>query len=166
MIYPISTYIFKWHILTKLLASYIQYKYIFLKMYIHQTCARRAHRNPPTYIHPLLESCVYCLFIGPGSRSRRRSEQVRPYGLYIFIIPFLWTRPKYITKGILSSCSSLQLLMDLLIAGKILLFFSQRLMDLLKLIMCIALTHSTAFLTSPHCKKLKEQILCSNYNLI
>ena len=53
--------------------------------------------------------------------------------------------------------------MDLLIAGKILLFFSQRLMDLLKLIMYKPLTHSTAFLTSPHCKKLKEQILCSNY---
>lgn len=46
--------------------------------------------------------------------------------------------------------------MDLLIVGKILLFFSQRLMDLLKLIMYIALTHSTAFLTSPHCKKTQR----------
>ena len=98
----------------------------------------------------MLESCVYCLFIGPGSRSRRRSEQVRPYGLYIFIIPFLWTRPKYITKGILPSRSSLQLLMGLLITGKILLIFSQRLMDLSKLIMYIALPHTTAFLTSPY----------------
>ena len=114
----------------------------------------------------LLESCVYCLFIGPGSRSWRRSEQVRPYGLCIFIIPYLWTRPKYITKGILSSCSSLQLLMDLLIAGKILLFFSQRLMDLLKLIMYIALTHSTAFLTSPHCKNSKNRSCVQITNLI
>ena len=29
MIYPISTYIFKWHLFPKLLASYIQYKYIY-----------------------------------------------------------------------------------------------------------------------------------------
>ena len=63
---------------------------------------------------------------------------------------YIWTRPKCITKGILSSCSSLQLLKDLLIAGKILLIFTQRLMDLFKLIMYIALPHTTAFLTSPY----------------
>ena len=114
----------------------------------------------------LLESSEHCLFIGPGSRSWRRSEQVRPYGLCIFIIPYLWTRPKCITKGILSSCSSLQLLMDLLIAGKILLFFSQRLMDLLKLIMYIALSHSTAYLTSPYCENSKNRSCVQIANLI
>ena len=59
MIYPISTYIFKWHILPKLLASYIQYKYIFLKMYIPQTCTRRTHSNPATYIHPPSVGMIY-----------------------------------------------------------------------------------------------------------
>ena len=52
MIYPIPTYVFNWHILPKLLAAYIQYKYTFSKMYIPWPCARRAHRNPPAYIHP------------------------------------------------------------------------------------------------------------------
>ena len=59
MIYPISTYIFKWHILPKFLATYIQSKYIFLKMYIPQTCTRRAHRNPPTHIHPPSVGMLY-----------------------------------------------------------------------------------------------------------
>ena len=40
MIYPIPTYIFNGHIFPKLLAAYIQYKYIF-----QQHCGRRVHRN-------------------------------------------------------------------------------------------------------------------------
>jgi len=59
MIYPIPTYVFNWHILPKLLAAYIQYKYTFSKMYILQPCARRAHRNPPTYIHPPSVGIIY-----------------------------------------------------------------------------------------------------------
>ena len=56
---PISTYIFNCHILPQLLAAYIQSKYIFLKMYTPQPCARRAHRNPPTYIHPPSVGMIY-----------------------------------------------------------------------------------------------------------
>ena len=64
---------------------------------------------------------------------------------------YIWTRPKCITKGILPSRSSL------LIAGKILLIFTQRLMDLFKLIMYIALPHTTACLTSPYCENSKNK---------
>ena len=46
MIYPISTYIFKWHILPKLLASFIQYKYIFLKMCISPTLCPHGTQKP------------------------------------------------------------------------------------------------------------------------
>ena len=35
-----------------MLAEYIQYKYVSLKIYSAQPRALRAHRNPPTYIHP------------------------------------------------------------------------------------------------------------------
>ena len=42
-----------------MLAGYIQYNYIFLKMYIPQLCARRAHRNPPTYIYPQIVGMLY-----------------------------------------------------------------------------------------------------------
>ena len=31
----------------------------FSKMYIPQPCARRAHRNPPTYIHPTSVGMIY-----------------------------------------------------------------------------------------------------------
>merc|ERR1712088_569763 len=31
----------------------------FPKMYIPQPCARRAHRNPPTYIHPPIVGMIY-----------------------------------------------------------------------------------------------------------
>ena len=51
MIYPIPTYMFNWHIFSKLLAANIRYKYIFLKMYSPQPCTQRAQRNSPTYIH-------------------------------------------------------------------------------------------------------------------
>ena len=52
--YPIPTDIFNLHIyiLPKLFAAYIQHRYIFQNIYIPQPCARRAHRNYPTYIHP------------------------------------------------------------------------------------------------------------------
>ena len=45
--------------LPKLLASYIQYKYVFLKMLDPQPCAQRVHRNPPTYIHPPSVGMIY-----------------------------------------------------------------------------------------------------------
>ncbi len=46
MVYQISTYIFNCHIPTKLLASYIQYKHIFLKMLIPQPCALKGTQKP------------------------------------------------------------------------------------------------------------------------
>ena len=51
--------IYKIQVAYSLLASYILYKYTFLKMYIHQPCARRAHRNRPTYIHPPSVGMIY-----------------------------------------------------------------------------------------------------------
>ena len=36
----------------KMLAAFIYYKYIILKMYIPQPCAQRAHRKPSTDIYP------------------------------------------------------------------------------------------------------------------
>ena len=50
---------FKWLTVPKWLASYILYKYTFLKMYIPQPCAQRAHRNPATYIHPPSVGMIY-----------------------------------------------------------------------------------------------------------
>ena len=36
----------------QVLAWYIQCQHVYSKMYISHPCARRAHRNPTTYIHP------------------------------------------------------------------------------------------------------------------
>ena len=55
----LAWYIQYQHIFSKLLAANIRYKYIFLKMYIPQLCARRAHRNPPTYIYPPNVGMIY-----------------------------------------------------------------------------------------------------------
>ena len=43
----------------QMLAAYIQYKYIILKMYIPQPCAQSAHRNSSTYIHPPCVGMIY-----------------------------------------------------------------------------------------------------------
>ena len=60
MIYPTSTYIFNHnYILPKLLASYIQYKYTYSKLYIPLPCVRRAQRNHPTYIRPQSVGMIY-----------------------------------------------------------------------------------------------------------
>ena len=75
-IYLIQVHVFNWHmvpnpalprpsarrahrhppivIIPQMLADYIQYKYIYSKMYISRSCARRAHRNPPSGIYSLM----------------------------------------------------------------------------------------------------------------
>ena len=43
----------------EMLAAYIHYKYLILRMYIPQPCVQRAHRNPSTYIHPPSVDMIY-----------------------------------------------------------------------------------------------------------
>ena len=43
----------------QLLAVYIQYKYIYYKMYIPQPCAQKAHRHPLTDIYPPIVGSIY-----------------------------------------------------------------------------------------------------------
>ena len=98
---PVYIYILQLTLIPPLLAWYIQYQHIYSKMYIPPPCARRAHRNPSTYIHPQSVGMIYSIptlyskmYIPPP--CARRAHRNPPTYIHSPSVSMIYPIPNYI----------------------------------------------------------------------